>query len=71
MPNQASSSMDDVVLQLKIMNRLFAAQLKQEMPQNEIIALLASTGASNKEIAAVLGTSPATVVTALSRLRKK
>jgi DNA-binding NarL/FixJ family response regulator len=61
----------DLVTQAKITNRFLAAQLKNSMKQNELIALLASTGASNKEIADVLDTTDATVRVALQRLKTK
>lgn len=57
--------------QMKITNRLLAAQLKSSMKQNELIALLATTGASNKEIADVLDTTAGTVGVALQRQKKE
>jgi DNA-binding CsgD family transcriptional regulator len=41
------------------------------MQQNELIALLAGTGATHQEIADVLDTTPGTVGTTLNRLRRK
>ena len=61
----------DLLTQMKITNRLLAAQIRSTLQQNEVIALLASTGASNREIAEVLDTSAAVVTTTLNRLRKK
>lgn len=57
--------------QLKITNRLLVAQLKNTMRQNELIALLATTGASHREVADVLNTTPATVQVTLQRQKKK
>lgn len=57
-------------VQLRITNRLIAAQLRSSMKQVELIKLLSSTGATNAEISDVLGTTPATVKTTLQRLRK-
>jgi DNA-binding CsgD family transcriptional regulator len=57
--------------QLKLTNRLLAAGLRDRLKQNELIGLLASTGASHQEIADVLDTSAATVAVTLNRLRKK
>ena len=57
--------------QLKITNRLLVAGLKGKMQQQEMIALLSSTGASHQEIADVLDTSAASVQVTVSRLRKK
>ena len=61
----------EIHTQLKITNRLLIAELKGKMQQNEIIALLASTGASQQEIADVLDTTAATVNVTLQRLKKK
>ena len=41
------------------------------MSQQDMVRLLASTGASYQEIAEVLDTTPATVSTTLQRLKKK
>ncbi|MEK6375743.1 MAG: hypothetical protein AABO58_23945 [Acidobacteriota bacterium] len=56
---------------MKITNRLLAATLKERMKQNELVRLLAGTGASQQEIADVLDTTAATVTVTLARLRKK
>jgi len=55
---------------MKITNRLLAAQLRTRMGQQELIALLASTHATVKEIAEIVNTTPATVTTTLARLKK-
>lgn len=60
-----------LLTQAKITNRLLAAQLKDRMKQNELIILLASTGATHAEIADVLDTTAGTVKVALQRSRKK
>lgn len=60
-----------MLTQMRINNRLLYAQLRRQMKQNEVIALLATTGASIREIAEVVDTSPATVQTTLARLKKK
>jgi DNA-binding CsgD family transcriptional regulator len=57
-------------VQQRITNRLLAAQLRATMKQVELIKLLASTGATNVEIADVVGTTAGTVKTTLQRLRK-
>jgi|Deesub1362A_J573_1020465.scaffolds.fasta_scaffold13994_2 DNA-binding CsgD family transcriptional regulator len=67
----ASATLEDVLVQMRITNRLLAALLKKELRQIDIVSLLASSGASNSEIADILDTSPATIATTLSRLRKK
>ena len=61
----------DLLIQSKITNRLLAAQLRTHMKQNEMVALLATTGATLKEIADVLDTTPATVQTTLARMKKR
>lgn len=66
-----AASMDDLLTQAKITNRLLAARLRENMQQIDLVALLAGTGASNQEIADVLDTTAATIATTLSRLRKK
>lgn len=60
----------DLAAQARITNRLLAAQLKSSMKQNDLVELLSTTGASVKDIALILGTSPATVATTRLRLRK-
>jgi DNA-binding MarR family transcriptional regulator len=60
---------EDLLVQMKITNRLLAAQLRSQMKQNDLIALLATTGASVREIADVVNTTPATVTTTLARLK--
>ncbi len=63
-------SIGDLVVQMKLTNRLLAAPLKQSMGQKELIRLLASTGATTQEIADVLDTTAATVANTLQRLKK-
>jgi DNA-binding CsgD family transcriptional regulator len=78
MPNDAKAGvarrsepgLPEIHTQLRIANRLAAAQLKQTMGQQELVRLLAGTGASNSEIADTLGTTAATVGVTLQRLRK-
>jgi DNA-binding MarR family transcriptional regulator len=57
-------------VQQRITNRLLAAQLRNTMKQVDLIKLLASTGATNTEVADVVGTTPGTVKTTLQRLKK-
>lgn len=61
----------DLLLQMKITNRLLAAQLRVSMTQQDLIALLATTDATAKEIAEVVNTTEGTVKNALVRIRKK
>ena len=51
--------------------RLLAVQLRTTMKQNDLAVLLAATGLSLAEVAAILGTTAATVSNALVRTRKK
>jgi len=57
--------------QLRLISKLLAAQLKPTTGQQEMVRLLASTGASNAEVADVLDTTPATINATLQRLKKK
>jgi len=61
----------DVHTQLRIISRLLAAQLRATTGQQEMIRLLASTGATNAEVAEVLVTTPGTVATTLQRLKRR
>ena len=70
MSKQRSVGFEDLLMQMKITNKLLAAQLRSQMKQAELIALLATTGATAKEIGDVVGTTPATVANALGRMRK-
>ena len=58
-------------MQMKITNRLLAAQLRPLMTQQGLIALLSSTGATSREIAEIVNTTTATVKTTVARLKKK
>lgn len=71
MPRNTPVGFAELHTQMKITNRLLAAGLRDRMKQNELIGLLASTGASHQEIADVLDTSAPTVAVTLQRLRKK
>jgi DNA-binding CsgD family transcriptional regulator len=71
MATERMVSMADLLIQAKITNRLLAAQLRDKMKQNELIQLLDSTGANDREIADVLGTTPGTVNNAKVRMKKK
>lgn len=61
----------EIHTQLRIANRLAVAQLRQTVGQQELVRLLAGTGASHLEIADALGTTPATVAVTLQRLKRK
>jgi len=62
---------EELLVQARITNRLLAAQLRYQMKQNELIELLHTTGASAKEIADVVNTSPATVTVTIARIKKR
>ena len=68
---EPSVGFPDLLVQAKITNRLLAAQLRRQMGQKDLVALLVTTGATIKEIAEVVDTTPATVQTTLARLKKK
>ncbi len=65
-----SADLGDLLVQMKITNRMLAAQLKLTMSQGQIVSLLASTGASYQDIADILGTSVGVIATTLSRIKK-
>jgi DNA-binding CsgD family transcriptional regulator len=71
MSNDKPIGLAEIHTQLKISNRLLIAGLKTSLKQNELIALLGTTGASDKEIADVLDTTAATVNTTRQRLKKQ
>lgn len=71
MAKSSSATLDDLLLQAKTTNRLLAAQLRNEMSQQELVKLLSTTGLSLKEIGEILNTSAATIAVAAYRLRKK
>jgi DNA-binding CsgD family transcriptional regulator len=72
--NGAKAGLDDVLLQLKMTNRLLAQQLRRKagetMTQQDIVKLLATTGASTQQLADILDTSSNTVRKAPMRLAK-
>ena len=69
--SRREASLDDLLVQMKIMNRLLAAPLKQSMGQQALVRLLLSTGATAADIADVLDTTSATVMTTAQRLKNK
>ena len=71
MAKTKEAMLNDLLVQLKITNRLLMAQLKDVFKQNELVVWLEPTGASFKEIAELLGTTPAVVQVTLHRHRKK
>jgi DNA-binding CsgD family transcriptional regulator len=70
-PREPSVGFHDLLVQMKITNMLLVAQLRSQMRQQELIALLGRTGATTKEIAEIVNTTPATVANALGRLKKQ
>lgn len=69
MAKATSATLDDLVTQARITNRLIAAQLKAQLSQKDLVKLLATTGATDKEIADVLDTTPGTVAVTKQRLK--
>lgn len=61
----------DLHLQMRITNMLLAEQLRTRKTQAQLIELIATSGATVREIADIMGTTPATVQVALSRSRKR
>ena len=71
--NGTVTERDGVLTQLKMANRLLAAVLRRNgeaLTQQDIVKLLATTGASTQDIADVLDTSTNTVRKAQLRLRR-
>lgn len=71
MARSGGGDISDLVMQARITNRLLAAQLKGTMGQQDLVALLAGTGASAQEIADVLNTTAATISATFQRLKRK
>jgi DNA-directed RNA polymerase specialized sigma24 family protein len=65
------ADMEDLLNQMRITNRLLAAQLRSSMGQKELVGLLVSTGVTYGQIADVLDTSPATVEVTARRIRNE
>jgi hypothetical protein len=62
----------DLLTQLKMTNRLLIMQLRQQkVPQNELVLLLSDIGASNQEVADVLGTTADVVRITVKREKAK
>lgn len=66
--NRPDTTFRDLLVQQRITNRLLTAIIGASKQQ--LIARLDGLGATNEEIAEVVGTTPATVVTSLARARK-
>ena len=71
---RAPAGLDEVLLQLKIANRLLAQQLRrgagEPLTQQEVVKLLATTGATTQQIAELLDTSSNTVRKAQIRIAR-
>lgn len=59
----------DLLIQIRVINRLLAAQLRNSIGQKELLGILVSTGAIYEEFADVLDTSAATVKVVARRFR--
>lgn len=70
MPEERAASLSDVVMQLRINNRLLAASLRDKMKMTELIFLLQSTGASNREIADTVNATPDTVRSIINQRKR-
>lgn len=69
MAKMQSTGIDALLSQAKITNRLLAAQLRDRMSQKELVKLLMTTDASDKDIADILDTTPGTISVTKQRLR--
>ena len=64
-----SADLNDLLIQMKITNRLLTAQLRDSMGQRELVSVLMSTGATYGDIANVLDTSAGAVKITALRIR--
>jgi DNA-binding CsgD family transcriptional regulator len=64
-------NLDSIDRKLAILLKLTALSLSPDGTKSELISLLASVDLAPKEIADIVGTSPASVRATLSRLRKE
>jgi DNA-binding CsgD family transcriptional regulator len=71
MPKAGPATLDDLLKQAKTTNRLLAAQLKAQMTQMDLIALMTDSGLTAREVGEILGTSASTVAVTQLRLRAK
>src|SRR5262245_59495055 len=71
MAKSVSIGFAELHTQLRITNKLLAAQLRDKCAQKDMVRLLMNTGASDQDIADVLGTTAATVSVTKGRLRKE
>jgi DNA-directed RNA polymerase specialized sigma24 family protein len=62
---------EDLLVQLRIANRLLLAQVRPRMSQVDLILMLESSGAGYQELASLLGTTASTVSNALVRVRRR
>jgi hypothetical protein len=67
---KTSADLGDLLTQARITNKLLVLELRERVGQKELVKLLMNTGATDQEIADVLGTSAATVAVTKARLRK-
>lgn len=65
-----TATLDDLLVQARITNRLIAAQLKERMKQRDLIRLLMSTDASDQDLADILDTSKGTIANEKTEIRK-
>jgi len=65
-----SADLNDLLIQMKITNRLLAAQLRGSMGQKDLVGVLLSTGATHGDIA-VPDTSAGTVKITALRIRNE
>ena len=61
---------DELLIEIKKMNKLLALNLTKDQPQNDKILTLSNAGFKPKEIADLIGTTSNTVRVALSRMKK-
>ena len=63
--------MDELITELKKTNKLLVLSIMQGKSQSETIVLLYKVGFAQKEISALVGTTPGTVNSTLNKAKKK
>jgi len=66
-----NADLNDLLIQMKITNRLLTAQLRSSMGQKDLVGVLMSTDATHGDIADVLDTSAGTVKITALRIRNE
>ena len=71
MAKREPAGLSDLLMQARITNKLLVLQVREKVPQKDLVRLLMGTGATDQEVADALGTTPATVAVTKVRIRKE